>query len=76
MNRLKEIVESPYGTPDMIYFIQINVSGADIDLIADELGIDRELAWERMDEWGKAIEQTMSMYTMEQVTDVIRDGQP
>ena len=57
-------------------FIHIEVTGEDVDAIADDLGISRDLAWERMEEWGKHISSTMTGYTMEQVHDVIRDGQP
>jgi len=60
----------------LIEYIKIIVTSNDIDYIADEFGIDRELAGQRMEEWGRHIESTMSGYAMEQVTDVIRSGQP
>jgi oligoribonuclease (3'-5' exoribonuclease) len=62
--------------PDDVFFINIIVTGADVNIIADAFGVSRDAAWDRMSEWSKHIMETMSGYTMEQVTDVIRHGQP
>jgi hypothetical protein len=56
--------------------ITILFTSEDVLSIAEETGIDPDLAMGRALEWGKHIEGTMSGYCTEQLTDAIRSGQP
>jgi hypothetical protein len=56
--------------------IRIIFTSEDIESMADELNIDREVAMDRALEWGKYIADTMTGYCCEQLEEVILTGQP
>lgn len=59
-----------------IEVIRIIFTSEDVYSIAEDNGIDPDLAMERAQDWGKHIADTMSGYCTEQLESVILTGQP
>jgi len=57
-----------------VVFVSCVWTEEDVKAIANEYGIDIDVALERADEWGQHIAGTMNGYIAEQLTDAIRTG--
>ena len=56
--------------------INIMFTSETVREIAEQNGIDEKLAFERVGVWRDAIAETMSMYTYQQLEDVIKYNKP
>lgn len=62
--------------PDSVPVIEIVFTVEDVRAMAEDNGIDPDVAVDRASEWGRHIASTMAGYCSEQLESVVLTGQP